>query len=77
MDEGTAHLDPASEAAVMQAIAALPITRVVSTHRPMAIEHSDGVVVVMNGAVRRLVKAIPDTQSPPSGAPASPSVPVS
>ena len=34
MDEVTANLDPASEAKVMEAIRSLPITRVISAHRP-------------------------------------------
>lgn len=76
MDEGTAHLDPASESAVMQAIAALPITRIVSTHRPMAVERSDGVLVVMNGAVRRLAKISSDAQSSASGTAATPNMSV-
>lgn len=52
MDEGTANLDPASEAQVMTAIAALPITRVISAHRPLAIAHADRVLVVERGGVR-------------------------
>lgn len=33
LDEGTANLDPASEASVMKAVAELPITRIVVAHR--------------------------------------------
>ena len=54
MDEGTAHLDPASEAKVMAAIAALPITRIISAHRPLAIAKADRVILVDKGVARTL-----------------------
>lgn len=53
MDEGTAHLDPASEALVMAAIKALPITRIISAHRPLAIAGADRVMVVAEGHARQ------------------------
>jgi ATP-binding cassette subfamily B protein RaxB len=51
IDEGTAHLDPAAEAAVMDAIAETPITRVFSAHRPRAAEAAGRVFVVQGGQV--------------------------
>ena len=54
IDEGTAHLDPASEAKVMEALAALPITRIVSAHRPAAIERAGRVIAVEQGQMRPL-----------------------
>jgi ATP-binding cassette subfamily B protein RaxB len=54
IDEGTAHLDPASEAVVMKAIRELPITRIISAHRPMPIESADKVYLVKGGSVAPL-----------------------
>ena len=51
VDEGTAHLDQASERQVMDAIAALPITRVISAHRPGATEGAGRTVSVRGGKV--------------------------
>ena len=50
VDEGTAHLDPRSEAAVMSAIASLKITRILVTHRP--VPASPGLRVLSSLAVR-------------------------
>jgi ATP-binding cassette subfamily B protein RaxB len=41
IDEGTAHLDPASEKVVMDAIGALTITRIISAHRPLPVSTAD------------------------------------
>lgn len=49
IDEGTAHLDSASERKVMEAIKSLPITRIVSAHRPVPIESADRVLLVNKG----------------------------
>ncbi len=54
IDEGTAHLDPESERLVMEAIGALPITRVISAHRPGAVAASGRTLIVAHGQVRPL-----------------------
>jgi len=54
IDEGTAHLDPASEAAVMDVLKALPITRVISAHRPRALEAAGRVILVKGGTIAPL-----------------------
>jgi ATP-binding cassette subfamily B protein RaxB len=46
IDEGTAHLDPASERVIMEAINALPVTRVISAHRPLPVETATTVYLV-------------------------------
>lgn len=51
IDEGTAHLDSASEAAVMKVIERLPITRIISAHRPAPVAPADRVFTVANGQV--------------------------
>jgi ATP-binding cassette subfamily B protein RaxB len=51
IDEGTAHLDPKSENEVVAALAKLPVTRVISAHRPAAISAADRVFLVSNGQV--------------------------
>ncbi|GAA4815345.1 peptidase domain-containing ABC transporter [Sphingosinicella ginsenosidimutans] len=51
IDEGTAHLDPASEAVVMMALKALPITRIISAHRPGPISQCDRVFAVAGGGL--------------------------
>lgn len=51
MDEGTAHLDAASEAGVMEVVKSLPITRIISAHRPAAIEAATRTLLVRNGTV--------------------------
>lgn len=57
IDEGTANLDPASEKKVMDALRALPITRIVSAHRTGPIEAADRVIVVAQGSLRQLTAA--------------------
>lgn len=51
IDEGTAHLDPESERLVMEAIGGLPITRVISAHRPGAVAAAGRTLLVANGQV--------------------------
>jgi ATP-binding cassette subfamily B protein RaxB len=46
VDEGTAHLDPKSERQVMEALAALPITRVISSHRPLPLQAAQRIFLV-------------------------------
>ena len=57
IDEGTAHLDATSETAVMEAIKALPITRIISAHRPTPVELSDQVFLVAKGFLQPLPTA--------------------
>lgn len=49
MDEGTAHLDPANEAKVLEALSRLNITRIVIAHRTQSIAAADRVVTVIDG----------------------------
>ncbi|HEX2763502.1 MAG TPA: ATP-binding cassette domain-containing protein, partial [Allosphingosinicella sp.] len=51
IDEGTAHLDGPSEAIVIEALAKLSITRVLSAHRRGPIERANRAYVVADGAV--------------------------
>lgn len=53
MDEGTAHLDRATEAAVNRAIAAMGITRIVIAHRQETIAAADHVLVMEDGRLTR------------------------
>jgi ATP-binding cassette subfamily B protein RaxB len=54
IDEGTAHLDPASERQVMDALGALPVTRVISAHRPGATAQASRTILVAGGQAREL-----------------------
>lgn len=51
IDEGTAHLDAAAEAAVMAAIKELPITRIISAHRAGAASMASRLLHVSQGRV--------------------------
>ncbi len=51
MDEGTAHLDPASERRVNAAIAAMGITRIVVAHRAETIASAARVVEIADGRI--------------------------
>jgi ATP-binding cassette subfamily B protein RaxB len=51
VDEGTAHLDHVAERQVMDAVISLPITRIISAHRPGAIEGAGRTVRVQGGKV--------------------------
>lgn len=53
LDEGTAHLDPATETAVNQAIAALGITRIVIAHRAETVRNATRVLVMHSGRLLR------------------------
>lgn len=66
IDEGTANLDPISEASVVAAIAALPITRVISAHRSAPIQAAARVFAVAGGMVRLQTRteAAPAAASP-------------
>jgi ATP-binding cassette subfamily B protein RaxB len=54
LDEGTANLDPATETAIADVIAALPATRIVIAHRPALIERAERILRVANGSVIEL-----------------------
>lgn len=51
MDEGTAHLDPETEAKVLASISSLGITRVMIAHRKQSIETAKRVYMVVEGRV--------------------------
>ncbi|MEA3028865.1 MAG: ATP-binding cassette, subfamily bacterial CvaB/MchF/RaxB [Sphingomonadales bacterium] len=51
LDEGTANLDPVTEAQIATMIAGLEITRVVIAHRPALVEKADIVFEVDQGAI--------------------------
>jgi ATP-binding cassette, subfamily B, bacterial CvaB/MchF/RaxB len=70
IDEGTAHLDPVAEAAVMDAIKALPITRIISAHRPLPIAAATRVLMVRDGAVTPLTAPAPAPAAEPPAGPA-------
>ncbi|HEU0099175.1 MAG TPA: peptidase domain-containing ABC transporter [Allosphingosinicella sp.] len=52
VDEGTAHLDSRSEREVMEALSALPITRIVSSHRPLPVQSAQRVFLVKKSVIR-------------------------
>ncbi|MEM7005900.1 MAG: peptidase domain-containing ABC transporter [Pseudomonadota bacterium] len=54
LDEGTANLDPSTEAQIAELIASLPITRIVVAHRPALIEKANDVYEVSNGSLTQL-----------------------
>ena len=49
LDEGTAHLDDATEALVSSAIRQLNITRIIVAHRQETIRHADRIIRLENG----------------------------
>ena len=52
LDEGTAHLDPTTEAAVNKAISSLGITRIVIAHRIETIRNAGIVYALTDGRIR-------------------------
>jgi ATP-binding cassette, subfamily B, bacterial CvaB/MchF/RaxB len=52
MDEGTAHLDAAHEAAVNASIGAMGITRIIIAHRRETLAQADKVLVLQDGKLR-------------------------
>jgi ATP-binding cassette subfamily B protein RaxB len=52
LDESTAHLDTDNEGRVMRAIAALDMTRILSTHRLEAARMADRIVTIGSGGAR-------------------------
>jgi ATP-binding cassette subfamily B protein RaxB len=59
LDEGTANLDPATEAQIATMIAGLEITRVVIAHRPALVEKADIVFEVDQGAIVEIRRGRP------------------
>ena len=66
LDEGTANLDPATENAIADVIAGLPVTRIVVAHRPALIERAHRIIRVINGAVVELEQPPQLASMPPS-----------
>jgi ATP-binding cassette subfamily B protein RaxB len=56
MDEGTAHLDPATEQIVNAAIAAMGITRIIIAHRAETISAGQRIYVVVGGKLLEISK---------------------
>jgi ATP-binding cassette subfamily B protein RaxB len=54
LDEGTANLDEENEAAIVDLVARLPITRVVIAHRPALIQRADIVYRLDGGRLERV-----------------------
>ena len=53
LDEGTANLDEETENAIVDAVAHMPITRVVAAHRPAFIRRASKVLRISGPAQRR------------------------
>lgn len=54
MDEGTANLDPAAEAAVVDTLREMSVTRLISAHRPLAVRAASRVILVQRGSVTEI-----------------------
>lgn len=54
LDEGTANLDEATEAAIADMVAALPVTRIVVAHRPALVTRADVVLRLEDGRLSRV-----------------------
>lgn len=52
LDEGTANLDQATERALAEEIAAMPITRIVVAHRPELVRRADRVLILRDGSLQ-------------------------
>jgi ATP-binding cassette subfamily B protein RaxB len=59
LDEATSHLDVANERAVASALAQLPLTRIVLAHRPETIAGAQRRVLLKDGKVTELMRAVP------------------
>lgn len=59
MDEGTANLDPENEDKILDAIAALEITRILIAHRPRTLEKADRVFHLDAGSIKQQSKRTP------------------
>lgn len=58
LDEGTANLDQINEAAISDAVALMPVSRIVVAHRPALIERADMVILVQDGAAQRIERPV-------------------
>jgi ATP-binding cassette, subfamily B, bacterial CvaB/MchF/RaxB len=67
MDEGTAHLDPANEARVLQALSSLNITRVIIAHRSQSVAAADRVVSIVDGRLLESVNRLALADVLPAG----------
>ncbi|WP_267432950.1 peptidase domain-containing ABC transporter [Sphingomonas sp. GM_Shp_1] len=54
MDEGTANLDPAKEAEVVEAVRVTSVTRLIIAHRPLAIQAASRVFLVSDGRLMQV-----------------------
>lgn len=54
IDEGTAHLDPQSEAQVLRELSGLNVTIIMIAHRTQSIQAADRVIIVCSGGVKEL-----------------------
>jgi ATP-binding cassette subfamily B protein RaxB len=60
LDEGTANLDELNEAAISDAIALLPASRIVIAHRPALIDRADTVIAIQGGTAQLVDRHKPD-----------------
>ncbi|MEO7178616.1 MAG: ATP-binding cassette domain-containing protein, partial [Allosphingosinicella sp.] len=72
VDEGTAHLDQASERRVVDMLVDLTVTRVVIAHRSQAIKSADRIFVVTNGQLQQIQTELVPMPTPAGSAPAVP-----
>jgi ATP-binding cassette subfamily B protein RaxB len=56
LDEGTANLDPATEEAIADMIALLPITRIVIAHRPALVKRAGIVLNLEGGRMQKVTR---------------------
>ncbi|WP_197418278.1 peptidase domain-containing ABC transporter [Paucibacter sp. KCTC 42545] len=59
LDEATSHLDLQNERTVTAALSNLPLTRLIIAHRPETIAGAQRVVIVREGRVMELARAVP------------------
>lgn len=65
LDEATSHLDPANEGAILGALDALKITRIVVAHRRETVERADRVIVMKGGVLTPAPQKQPATVGDP------------
>lgn len=63
LDEGTAHLDVATESRVVEAIKQLGGTRILVAHRPETIKMADIIYHIVDGQAMRVAPQAPDDRS--------------
>jgi ATP-binding cassette subfamily B protein RaxB len=57
LDEGTAHLDTATELMIADALRSMSITRIVVAHRPALLQRADRVLIVNEGRLSEFGRA--------------------